>query len=721
MRLAGTWRALTLAGLSGAFLAGACGGGGDSGTAGGGNNTFSGGSGGSGGSAASAGSAGTAGTSSGGSSAASSGGSAGSLIIGDGGGAEVTSIAIEPASVTLTSDNGSQPTQAFEVIGTKDDGSTEVLTEAVVDLDELSIGQLNPDTLVFTANGLVGGTGTLEATIPDTSLSATATVTVNLEHNYFENGAPTDSETRFMNPISDPAKAATLVYPLDQAVMPQNVYPAEVQWQNGAENDIFRITISKPHVNVITYVMNGAGFTNSHLVNEDAWRSVAQTDADQPANFQVERWEAASAQAYSASLAANVTFAQAALTGSVYYWEIEAGLIKRIDDGTGAAVSFMPTPPVAVDGNRCVGCHSVSNSGRYMAGRLGGGDNVAGIFDLTQDLTPDPAPTVWPISTVDPTTPKWWDSSWSPDDSRLVVAYRADQADRVLKIYNPLTGLEITPSGTLPQGIQPAWAPDNSQIAFVANSNAWGGQMTDGDIAVLDVLGVDSFGGSTVIHDGAALASAFEGGTSSSYPSWTPDSSRIIFAHGTGARSDAPDGKTSALYIMSRDGTNLVRLDKASGGADSTDTFQPNFSPFDEGGYFWVAYLSRRDYGNNLAGTAGTQRQQIWVAAIKKDAPAGTDPSEVGYWLPGQTVSSKNISAFWAPRACREDGDECSVNSECCGGDCRPNMDGVLVCSPPPPDRCRKLNETCSTSADCCDERECVNNVCVNEVIPPPK
>ncbi|MBZ0115718.1 MAG: hypothetical protein K8H88_01895 [Sandaracinaceae bacterium] len=73
----------------------------------------------------------------------------------------------------------------------------------------------------------------------------------------------------------------------------------------------------------------------------------------------------------------------------------------------------------------------------------------------------------------------------------------------------------------------------------------------------------------------------------------------------------------------------------------------------------------------------------------------------------------RNISAYWAPRACRPDGEGCSVGSECCGGDCRPNMDGVLVCAPPPPDQCRMVNQTCSSDEDCCEGLVCFGNVCV--------
>ena len=155
----------------------------------------------------------------------------------------------------------------------------------------------------------------------------------------------------------------------------------------------------------------------------------------------------------------------------------------------------------------------------------------------------------------------------------------------------------------------------------------------------------------------------------------------------------------------------MVRMDAANG--DSTTNFQPRFSPFQGGGYFWLSFLSRRDYGNEVVGTRGTDLQQIWVTAIRVDAAPGEDPSSVPYWVAGQRTNTRNISAYWAPRPCREDGDSCSVGSECCGGDCRPGDDGALVCSPPPPERCRMVDETCSTDEDCCDGLFCTQRVCL--------
>ncbi len=441
-------------------------------------------------------------------------------------------------------------------------------------------------------------------------------------------------------------------------------------------------------------------------MDQDAWRSLAQTDPDQDASIAVDRLEGASGDIVSGA-PVHVHFAHAALTGSVYYWDIARGRIVRIDDGTATRNEFMPNPPVALDGNHCVGCHAVSPSGRYMAGRLGGGENTGTVFDLTTDLTGDPPPSVFPTGQLN-----WWFSSWSPDESRLAVS-TDEGASRTMRIYDPMAGTQVSVSGTLPTNItHPAWAPDNSQIAYVTNLDQWGGNNMAGDVAVIDIAGVDSFGATHVLHTGASLAGDTPGGVADAYPTWSPDSQRIAFAHGTGSRSETAQ---SALYLMNRDGTGVVRLDQASGGSGGIDNFQPRFSPFTQGGYFWLSFLSRRDYGNaeTNVGTRGDARQQIWVTAISVDAASGTDASSVPYWLPGQNTESQNIAAYWAPRPCRPDGESCSVGSECCGGDCRPDDTGALVCSPPPPERCRMANETCSTTADCCDGLTCLGNVCV--------
>ena len=645
-------------------------------------------------------------------------------VVGDGGGgamdgsppgrdtgtpAALTSIEIEPATASLTSVDGAMVEQAFTVVGRFDDGSTRPVAGPTFSIDPVSLGVIDVASGRFVANGVIGGEATVTATVagPAGELSATATVSVTLERTIVGDGVPADIADRFATPVADDARRAQIAYPLDGAVMPQNVYPADVQWLRGAAGDVARVTLSKPHLTVTAYVANDG---SSHwLVDEGAWRSFAQTDPVSPGTVTVDRWEAASAEAI-AGTPVELTFARAALTGSVYYWDIQRGRIVRIDDGTATREEFMPSPPVATDGNRCVGCHAVSNSGRYMAGRLGGGENIGAVFDLTTDLSGDPPPTVYPLRVAAPTSVRWWFSSWSPDDTRLVVSTQ-EGTTRQMAIYDPFLGTQVGVSGPLPGDVtHPAWAPDGSQIAYVSSPGSWGGVNTAGDISVIDVAGPDTFGATRVLHRGADLAGDTPGGSSDNYPTWAPDSSLIAFAHGTGSRSES---QQSALYLMNRDGGDVRRLSAASGGPTGVDNFQPRFSPFTAGGYYWLSFLSRRDYGNASVGTRGSGFQQIWVTAVRVGAGAGEDPSSVPYWLPGQNTTSRNISAYWAPRPCRPDGEGCSVGSECCGGDCRPDAGGALVCSPPPPERCRMANETCTTSADCCDGLECLANVCV--------
>lgn len=609
----------------------------------------------------------------------------------------VVAVTVTPTSAVLVSTNGSTVSQTFVIQATYGDGTTRTPTSAVVSVDPPVLGDVRGST--FVANGRVGGPGRVIADVD--GVRGEASVVVRLEQQTILPGTPTTAPALFTNLIVDPAREARVLYPLHGAVMPQNVPPAEIQWERSAPGDVFRVTLSKPNVTALVY--NGtavAGFRRSLVVDVDGWRRIAQSEPDAWATITVDRWIAATGEAI-AGTPVEVRFARAALLGAIYYWDIARGRIVRIDDGTTTRDEFMPSPQLG-----CIGCHTVSPSGRYLAGRLGGGENVAAVYDLTADLRTAPPPTQFPVTS---TTVRWWFSSWSPDESRLVVSVNEQGGGRALAFVDPVRGQYVAPaSGALPTGAvtQPAWSRDGTAIAYIGDANTWGGEASTGSLYVLPVTGPDAVGAPRRIVTGTTTMGA-PAGASTSYPTWSPDSQWLAFAHGTSSRSESGQ---SALYLVRRDGQGLVRLDNASGGAQAVLSFQPRFSPFVQDGYFWLTYLSRRDYGNESAGTRGSARQQLWVSAIKINPQPGEDPSEVGYWLPGQDTQSLNIAADWAARACLADSEVCAVDAECCSGECDTQSGGTPVCVPL--SMCRALGEACQASEQCCDGQLCVGGTC---------
>jgi hypothetical protein len=651
------------------------------------------------------------------------GGTAGGDATGGGGMGmtlDVVAVEVEPKNVTIVTTPGNPASRTFTASLKLRDGST-VTTGLVPTWSTAArqYGDLNSVTGEFQATGVQGGVTTVTATlvVPGSTMtmSGSTSVTVQIARSFSTPNFPPAGVNRFSTLMPfDPQQSANLVYPLDRAVMPQNVFAADLQWLNGAPGDLFRVTLSKPNVEILAFLEHTGSFTNSFLVEQAAWRSFAQTNPDADGVITVDRWVAATQTAYRSN-EVKVRFARAALSGSVYYWAVNEGRVYRIDDGTNQRVNFMPNPP-PVPGpddptrmDSCVGCHTVSPSGRYMAGRLGGGDNFGTVFDLTTNLSGNPPPSLFPTNQR-----KWWFSSWNPTEDRLVVT--TGPSPTGLSLINAMTGAVVPAQGSgLPSNnvTHPAWSPDGTAIACVSSVADWGVDYTDGTLSLIPVTGPDTFGPMQNILSGTSASIPNRGALRApSYPVWTPDSQRLVFAQGTSARSSMQPAK---LYVMRRDGTDVRELVNANGGLELS--FEPRMSPFDSGGYYWLAFLSRRDYGNAAAGTRGANREQIWVTAIKKNPMPGEDPSEVGYWLPGQSPQSRNISAYWAARACRPTGQSCSVNSECCTNECRPPVGGgASVCSPPPSNMCRVEGQTCSTTSDCCAQLTCSNNVCTGGI-----
>lgn len=622
---------------------------------------------------------------------------------------------LEPASAVLESVDGAMPTQALALIAMQRDGTEVTITGVRWTATLPLVGTLDAEGL-FTATGNVGGVVTVMALSP-TGLAATATVTVNLRRTVYGPGADATAATHFSGvPTADPS-AIDVLYPLEGAVMPANVFPPTIQWAPvGVAGDLFRVHIVEPFVDLSAILVHsGADFGSGWAVPRDVWRPLADSSSGAPIAITVERFDAATSTLIAGAGARTMRLARGNVFGAVYYENRDGSAnLLRIATETATLTDLIPNPYPDSSGTRCVGCHALTHDGRYA---FATNAQTQTVYDLTVDLTGDPPASRYPFA---------GGPAVASFDSMGTYFVGGSHVSSSLTIYDAVTGA-VAPSTGLPASGAgyPAWSPDGMHIAYPGDivtappGHPEPGDPIGGNLYIADRTGAGLDFTPRVLHTGAALAGNPEGGENDTHPAWTPDSRWIAFQHGPGTFTHVVRN-AGALYLIGLDGT-LHRLDHASGGTTPTDGFWPTFAPYvtAESGdrrYYWMAFYTRRNYGNEVLGTRGAQRRQLWVAAIDTEPTPGTDPSFVPYWLPGQGVTTSNFSAFWAPEACRATGADCSTASECCSGRCESGATGAFTCTPPPPVECHRSGEGCGADGDCCEGFLCIGNVC-NETL----
>jgi hypothetical protein len=348
-------------------------------------------------------------------------------------------------------------------------------------------------------------------------------------------------------------------------------------------------------------------------------------------------------------------------------------------------------------------------------------------YDLQKTPTPNPAA---PLSTDK--TDDWGFSAVYPDGSRLLTDGQPGQTGGLFpagpgdnpgmigptasQMFNPATGQTVAFSGLSGHAMMPSFSPDGTKLVFNDTDNGGGHTL--------------------VVMDFNASSNAFSNAKqifkdTNAYPGWpffTPDSSAVIFYVGdssnfasvhTPPNNDVAQGD---LYVVDVASSVAHRLDGANGfangasympypGRDEHLNFYPTVSPVAAGGYFWVFFTSRRNYGNELVDPSDNPpSKKIWVSAINIGGKPGLDPSHPAFYLPGQEAGSGNIRAFATLSPCKQNGQGCTSGIDCCGGACNGGTCGT-------PQGCSQVDEKCTTSADCCKTGlQCINGFCATVV-----
>lgn len=632
----------------------------------------------------------------------------------------VVSLTIDPPSAVVDIVNGAVLPSTFTAIATYADQFKGNI-DATWSLDRVDLGLITKTGGVFTPHGSIGGKGTITA--KHNGLTATADLTVTLHVSQNVGGLSPAEQTLFDTPDANPS--GTLLYPYDKTVFARGLLPPEMMWSGGAAGDKYLVHIKEGFVDVKVFFT--ADPPSAFTLPENVWRFLTDSNAGEDVVVDILRLSGGVAHA---AMHETWLVAPGSLKGSIYYWAVNTGQLMKIAPGAAAPVVVFDSgpadqlgtpapanydgsvPPWESGGNnkRCVACHAVSKDG----------STIASVFEKKGS-------TASPWGTIDLTTTPPTTVQITPYDSQAIyLGLTPDGRQAVANNGNLTMQLVDTKTGTpIPSALDtmadkvadPAFSPDGKLFAF--SSNVVGGYPVEFTRADLDVFDFDqatlSFSNRRMIVSGGAEEIAFA--------SFSPDSKWVFFQKGDYSR--AKYGTNSVghndLFVADVAGqTGTLPMAIASGaGLEARNqhlAYQPTVNPISVGGYSWVVFVSPRDYGNKMLSISDPtyeNRKQLWVAAVDANPQPGKDPSHPAFWLPGQDLSTINMSGYWALDACQQQGTDCSQGYECCTGFCQPDENDKYTCVSQP-SGCSDVGEKCATSVDCCGEPtiQCVGGFC---------
>jgi hypothetical protein len=520
-----------------------------------------------------------------------------------------------------------------------------------------------------------------------------------------------------------------------------------------------------------------------HPIPQDVWETATNTAGTlihgAPDQLTASITLARQGQGYG-KLSQTWTVAPGTLKGTVYYGSYGTRLsTSNWSSVIGASVLSLThgatSPALVTSQSQCQVCHSVAAKGANLVAESdpypGDGNDWDVWYDLTKPTQPQ-SPGTW-LPKTNPGIFTW--GATTPDGSMyfsnsgpcsMAGSHCLSNASSPLEggndapsaLYALSGGTSVVSSAQIQSqlgltaalgGTLPEFSPDGKHVVFTFFHGGPGADKSVGDGKSLAVVDFDptakKFSNLRTIYTPVCT------GCVATAPFFLPTSDAVVFevithSNGSFAGTTADQGVDSSwsncnnitgakaeLWWVDLATKTPHRLDIANGAgymptgpnghADDTQLqFDPTVAPVVSGGYVWVAFMSRRLYGNvatlnpwcsQTNGVDFTPYSQnpmtkkLWVTAFDLNAPAGSDASHPAFYLPGQELTAGNFRSFWVLDPCKSDGSSCGTGDECCGGHCVSGTDGGgAVCGTPV--GCSGEGDTCTTSSQCCSGLQCV-------------
>ncbi|HEY1694930.1 MAG TPA: hypothetical protein VGG39_22325 [Polyangiaceae bacterium] len=630
-------------------------------------------------------------------------------------GSDVKAITIMPNPATLVAQDGTSATIQFQVVAQYANGTTGPLNGAPNwSASAPAIGHIDA-TGTFTAKGNLGGAVAVTAAYG--SLTATAPLSVSLL--YVENPAHLSTAVQSsLQGATTPDPTVKWAYPYDGTTFPRGINESTLMWIGGAVTDDYYVHVKSPTFELQSFAtapIQQWDFTTS------GWAQFLDSTSG-TAEIQVARWDGTQATTI---VDEHVSVANGSIRGTVYYaayylnGATEIGKVLRIKPGATSYDDFLDA------GTTCTSCHTVSANGSTMVLNWGNWPpETSQTWDL-QSGNAQPVFSGFVNGNADAGASEWAVAALSANGAALIENFAPLRGPIGAQTgaLDPFDGGVLAGSGITQPMWMPAFSPDDRLIAYV--------EPTTSDLRAMDWDPASQ----SASNDRLVVASASNSAAPQiQYPTISPDHMWIVYQRGPALGSLGVPGD---LYVASVTNPGaeiqLAALDGASypfaaGSRDRDLDYEPTFAPVAAGGYFWLAFHSRRTYGTKVTGPPylqpGAGVKQLWVAAFDQAPAAGVDPSHPAFYLGGQSTSALNTRGYFALAPCAPDGQSCQTGTDCCGGYCDGvpdggTSDGGLVCGQAS-GGCSQDGDKCTKAADCCNVA--TGTVCINDVCsePPP-